>query len=103
MCSKVKDKWLSQWQESDVREMARTFMKNKVQRIMNWNVSNKTTALSSLRTAQAGKSETRQNEKTYYKIQKVLSVSRQIQWSRFDVDFIDLNLLHKGSYWLFWT
>ena len=42
-------------------------------------MSNKTNALSSLRTAQAGKSETRQNEKTYYKIQKVLSVSRQIQ------------------------
>ena len=33
-------------------------------------MSNKTNALSSLRTAQAGKSETRQNEKTYYKIQK---------------------------------
>ena len=93
------------WQESDVHEMARTFMKNKVQRIMNWNVSNKTTALSSLRTAQAGKSETRQNEKKKgtTKSKKVLSVSRQIQWSKFDVDFIDLNLLHKGSYWLFWT
>ena len=35
-----------------------------------WLVSNKTNALSSFRTAQAGKSETRQNEKTYYKIQK---------------------------------
>ena len=41
-------------------------------------MSNKTNALSSLRIAQAGKSETRQNEKTYYKIQKgfILSVDK---------------------------
>ena len=83
--------------------MARTFMKNKSSKIMNWKVSNKTTALSSLRTAQAGKSETRQNEETYYRIQKGFIC----QWTntviKVDVDFIDLNLLHKGSYWLFWT
>ena len=84
--------------------MARTFMKSKSSKIMNWKVSNKTTALSSLRTAQADRSETRQNEKKgTIKSKKVLSVSRQIQWSKFDVDFIDLNLLHKGSYWLVWT
>ena len=70
---------------------------------MKWKVSNKTTALSSLRAAQAGKSETRQNEKGTTKSKKVLSASRQIQWSKFDVDFINLNLLHKGSYWLFRT
>ena len=70
----------SKWQESDVREMARTFMKKQESDVIkksHWGmfkihekVSGKTTALSSLRTAQAGKSETRQNEKRYYKIQK---------------------------------
>ena len=45
--------------------------KNKSSKIMIFEKeNNKTTALSSLRTAQAGKSETRQNEKRYYKIQK---------------------------------
>ena len=36
MCSKFKEaNDFLEWQKSDVREMARTFMKNKVQRIMN--------------------------------------------------------------------
>ena len=70
-------------------KMARTFMKSKKVTLskghidesstIHEKVSGKTTALSSLRTAQTDKSETRQNEKRYYKIQKVLSVRRQIQ------------------------
>ena len=71
---------------SDVHEIGKkvTFMKESLYERQKWTwlVSNKTNALSSLRTAQAGKSETRQNEKTYYRIQKVLSVSGQIQWSK---------------------
>ena len=91
MCSKFKEandfpKWqerdihefgkevtFMKWQESDVHEMARKWpIKESLyeRKKWIWLVSNKTNALSSLRTAQAGKSETRQNEKTYYKIQK---------------------------------
>ena len=73
MCSKFNEaNDFLKWQESDVHEMARTFMEKKWELKKSWieNVSSKTTALSSLRTAQAGKSETRQNEKRYYKIQK---------------------------------
>ena len=63
MCSKFKgSKWLSQ--------VARKFMEKNESSKIHAGMSGKTTALSSLRTAQAGKSETRQNEKTYYKIQK---------------------------------
>ena len=94
------------WQESDVHEIGKKVTHHESlyeRQKRTWTVSNKTNALSSLRTAQAGKSETRQNEKGTIKSKKVLSVSRQIQWSKFDVDFIDLNLLHKGSYWLFRT
>ena len=93
MCSKFKEarkvtsmklarKWRSwNWQESDVHEIGKwrswqesdvikkvTLERSKISWI--WLVSNKTNAPSSLRTAQAGKSETRQNEKRYYKIQK---------------------------------
>ena len=91
MCSKFKEaNDFPKWQESGGNENLKNHEFEKE--------NNKTTALSSLRTAQSGKSETRQNEKRYYKSKKVLSVSRQIQRSKFDVDFIDLNLLHKGSY-----
>ena len=42
--------------------------------------------------------------KRYYKIQKGFHLSaRQIQWSKFDLNFVDLILLHMGFYWLFWT
>ena len=66
MCSKFKEaNDFLKWQESDVREMARTFMeKNENSKNHEFEkVSNKTTAVSSLRTAQSGKSETRQNKK----------------------------------------
>ena len=62
------------WQESDVHGKNVTLSRNHFNERakFSWTqpVSNKTNALSSLRTAQAGKSETRQNEKRYYKIQK---------------------------------
>ena len=88
MCSKFKEandfpsgkkvkmtrKWRSwNWQESDVHEIGK---KVTYQRITLWTSKMNLTseqwdnALSSLRTAQAGKSETRRNEKRYYKIQK---------------------------------
>ena len=72
----------SKWQESDVRENGKNIREKQESDVRKshidecpknswiWQVSNKTTALSSLRTAQADRSETRQNEKRYYKIQK---------------------------------
>ena len=63
MCSKFKEaNDFPKWQESGGNENSKNHELEKE--------SNKTTAPSSLRTAQAGKSETRQNEKRYYKIQK---------------------------------
>ena len=72
MCSKFKEaNDFLKWQESDVHEMARTLMEKQEFKNHEFEkMSNKTPALPSLRTAQAGKSETRQNEKRYYKIQK---------------------------------
>ena len=115
LCSKLKDKWLSQsgkkvtfvkWQERSWKTRKWRYQKShwwmfKIHEFDKWAIRQLLCRVKELPKQASLKLHKTKNGTT--KSKKVLSVSRQIQWSKFDVDFIDLNLLHKGSYWLFWT